>query len=265
MPATRRLSPVAAGVLGLGCSLLGAVIVLLGLGVFGEPPLAEGVPAWIGVPGGVVFVLECGARRGVRRRRWRQPRTATCRRGRRSAFAGAVPARARHHHGARLHRVLGQPSPRAAAVSSAGTFGGGAVSETLGRAVSARRRLTWLLVITLGVVGLRRLGRRCVGAGTSAITITGRRDARAAAAVREGSPRWIRERRNWGRGGKDDQKGALNLVTPAKRAAAARLVRSGRSVSLRPAVPEGARPQQLHADTIHEDVRPAAREGLGRY
>ena len=43
---------------------------------------------------------------------------------------------------------------------------------------------------------------------------------------------WIRERRNWGRWGKDDQKGVLNLVTPAKRAAAARLVRSGRSVSL---------------------------------
>ena len=26
---------------------------------------------------------------------------------------------------------------------------------------------------------------------------------------------WIRERRNWGRWGKDDQRGAMNLVTPA--------------------------------------------------
>src|SRR5438128_9963092 len=43
---------------------------------------------------------------------------------------------------------------------------------------------------------------------------------------------WIRQRRNWGRWGKDDQLGALNLITPAKRAAAARLVRTGRSVSL---------------------------------
>jgi len=43
---------------------------------------------------------------------------------------------------------------------------------------------------------------------------------------------WLRERRNWGRWGKDDQKGAMNLVTPAKRAAAARLVKSGRSVSM---------------------------------
>ena len=43
---------------------------------------------------------------------------------------------------------------------------------------------------------------------------------------------YIRDRRNWGRWGKDDQVGALNLVTPAKRVAATRLVRSGRSVSL---------------------------------
>ena len=43
---------------------------------------------------------------------------------------------------------------------------------------------------------------------------------------------WIRERRNWGRWGKDDQRGAMNLVTPEKRVAAARLVKSGRSVSL---------------------------------
>jgi kynurenine formamidase len=43
---------------------------------------------------------------------------------------------------------------------------------------------------------------------------------------------WLRERRNWGRWGKDDQKGAINLITPAKRAAAARLVQTGRSVSL---------------------------------
>ena len=43
---------------------------------------------------------------------------------------------------------------------------------------------------------------------------------------------YIHDRRNWGRWGKDDQKGAINLITPARRAAAARLVRSGRSVSL---------------------------------
>ena len=43
---------------------------------------------------------------------------------------------------------------------------------------------------------------------------------------------YIRDRRNWGRWGRNDQVGALNLVTPAKRVAAARLVRNGRAVSL---------------------------------
>jgi kynurenine formamidase len=37
---------------------------------------------------------------------------------------------------------------------------------------------------------------------------------------------------NWGRWGKDDQRGALNYITDAKRAAAARLVKSGEIVSL---------------------------------
>ena len=43
---------------------------------------------------------------------------------------------------------------------------------------------------------------------------------------------YIRDRRNWGRSGKDDQRGAINLITPAKRTAAARLVTTGRSISL---------------------------------
>ena len=41
-----------------------------------------------------------------------------------------------------------------------------------------------------------------------------------------------RDRRNWGRWGRDDQVGAINLITPQKRAAAAALVRTGRTVSL---------------------------------
>ncbi len=43
---------------------------------------------------------------------------------------------------------------------------------------------------------------------------------------------YLRDRRNWGRWGADDQRGAINLITPAKRVGAAALVRSGRSVSL---------------------------------
>jgi len=42
----------------------------------------------------------------------------------------------------------------------------------------------------------------------------------------------LRDRRNWGRWGEDDQRGAINLITPDKRAAAATTVRSGRTVSL---------------------------------
>ena len=44
--------------------------------------------------------------------------------------------------------------------------------------------------------------------------------------------RWMKELSNWGRWGKDDQRGAVNLITAAKRKQAAALVREGVSVSL---------------------------------
>jgi hypothetical protein len=44
--------------------------------------------------------------------------------------------------------------------------------------------------------------------------------------------RWKTELSNWGRWGKDDQMGALNLITPAKRKQAAALVKDGITVSL---------------------------------
>jgi kynurenine formamidase len=44
--------------------------------------------------------------------------------------------------------------------------------------------------------------------------------------------RWKSELSNWGRWGKDDEIGALNLITPAKRRQAAALVKEGVSVSL---------------------------------
>jgi len=43
---------------------------------------------------------------------------------------------------------------------------------------------------------------------------------------------WKKELSNWGRWGKDDQIGALNLITPAKRKQAAALVKEGVSVSM---------------------------------
>src|SRR5438093_8080226 len=43
--------------------------------------------------------------------------------------------------------------------------------------------------------------------------------------------RWQTELSNWGRWGKDDELGTLNLITPAKRKQAAALVKDGVSVS----------------------------------
>src|SRR5437870_12302254 len=68
---------------------------------------------------------------------------------------------------------------------------------------------------------------------------------------------YIRDRRNWARWGRDDQVGAPNLVTPAKRAAAARLVTTGRAVSLSPPFPKEPGPN--HAFPAQHYMRPLAR------
>src|SRR4051812_43947917 len=47
-----------------------------------------------------------------------------------------------------------------------------------------------------------------------------------------GIDRWMQELSNWGRWGRSDQLGMVNLITPAKRKAAAALVKEGYSVSL---------------------------------
>jgi kynurenine formamidase len=44
--------------------------------------------------------------------------------------------------------------------------------------------------------------------------------------------RWMKELSNWGRWGKTDEIGTLNLITPASRVAAAKLVREGVAISL---------------------------------
>ena len=44
--------------------------------------------------------------------------------------------------------------------------------------------------------------------------------------------KWMKDLSNWGRWGKDDRLGAINLITPEKRKAAAALVKDGVSVSL---------------------------------
>jgi kynurenine formamidase len=56
---------------------------------------------------------------------------------------------------------------------------------------------------------------------------------------------------NWGRWGKDDQLGALNLITPAVTAAAAATVRSGRTVSCARALNTVAAPDNPSPATHH--------------
>lgn len=64
---------------------------------------------------------------------------------------------------------------------------------------------------------------------------------------------------NWGRWGSDDQRGTINLVTPAVTAAAASLVREGRSVSL--ALPIGPTRASVPSGFEHEMSVSAASSG----
>src|ERR1039457_1161976 len=50
--------------------------------------------------------------------------------------------------------------------------------------------------------------------------------------TKEDVDRWMTELSNWGRWGKDDQAGTVNLITNAKRKQAAALVKEGISVSM---------------------------------
>ncbi len=66
------------------------------------------------------------------------------------------------------------------------------------------------------------------GPSPEAIAVAGTRSAPSKAEYE----RWKTELSNWGRWGKEDQLGAVNLITPAKRKQAASLVKDGISVSL---------------------------------
>ncbi len=72
--------------------------------------------------------------------------------------------------------------------------------------------------------------------------------------------RWMTELSNWGRWGKDDQAGTVNLITPAKRKQAAALVREGISISMSldaDLPPKGAPPEP--------PPQPGAQGGFPRY
>ena len=85
--------------------------------------------------------------------------------------------------------------------------------------------------------GLHRLiGVLFVGAFSWLIFLQGSQPASSQAThhnlTKADVDRMMEELSNWGRWGKEDQLGAINLITPAKRLRAARLVQEGVSVSL---------------------------------
>ena len=71
--------------------------------------------------------------------------------------------------------------------------------------------------------------------------------------------------KNWGRWGPDDELGTLNYLTPEKRAAAARLVRSGRTVSMAIPINKVAGPDNpnpaYHFISLNHDI-PISASGL---
>ena len=85
--------------------------------------------------------------------------------------------------------------------------------------------------------------------------------------------RWMKELSNWGRWGQDDQRGALNLITPEKRKQAAALVKEGYPISLaHDALTEKAidnanpfvRTLQPGAGTFRMDTYSVSYHGLGQ-
>jgi hypothetical protein len=72
---------------------------------------------------------------------------------------------------------------------------------------------------------------------------------------------WLAERRNWGRWGEDDQRGAFNLITPETIVEAARLVRTGVRVSLARPLPTAPGPSNpfpvIHTMHKHDHGHPS--------
>jgi kynurenine formamidase len=84
--------------------------------------------------------------------------------------------------------------------------------------------------------------------------VTGRAQQPAASAPRHApvtkaeADRWMTELSNWGRWGKDDQLGALNLITPEKRRQAMALAKSGTVISLERKIVPSRAPDETKAD-----------------
>src|SRR5712691_4159819 len=81
-----------------------------------------------------------------------------------------------------------------------------------------------------GILGVITVAATMVGCAPS--QASSQEGAARPRVTRADIDRWKTEMSNWGRWGKDDQLGALNLITPEKRKQAAGLVKEGLTVSL---------------------------------
>ena len=91
------------------------------------------------------------------------------------------------------------------------------------------KRPAFNMVVAAGLVSALAAAGLVYGAGQNGDSRNGRDRHPVTKADYE---RWKTELSNWGRWGRDDQMGALNLITPAKRKQAAALVKEGVTVSL---------------------------------
>jgi hypothetical protein len=101
----------------------------------------------------------------------------------------------------------------------------------------------------------KRLGVCLVVLAAAAVVIQGVHAQQAGSAGPERAPvtkaqadRWMTELSNWGRWGKDDQLGAMNLITPQKRQQAMALAKTGTVVSLERPVVLSPKPEDSKAD-----------------
>jgi kynurenine formamidase len=88
----------------------------------------------------------------------------------------------------------------------------------------------------LGTIQMNSLKQICLIAlvlGSSLVATLGMADSHSPQQVSKAEfDGWLSEISNWGRWGKDDELGTLNLITPEKRVTAAKLVQEGVPVSL---------------------------------
>jgi hypothetical protein len=104
-----------------------------------------------------------------------------------------------------------------------------------------RPNLAFLTVATAAVLGAWAIAGQQPPRQTQPV----RQESPQSSVTKEQFEKWVTELSNWGRWGKDDERGALNLITPAKRQQAAALVKTGTAVSLSRPVRRSEQPRPL--------------------